>query len=93
MFGTWLWRLDKDKKSLVLAGVVATCRVIWCCCNDVVFDQKVASFPSQIIYSAIHILASYMDYSVEAWHAKYYQSAFLMLMSVNLVFGLDTTRV
>jgi hypothetical protein len=24
MFGTWLWGLDKDKKSLVLAGAAAT---------------------------------------------------------------------
>jgi hypothetical protein len=54
MFGTWLWGLDKDKKLLVLAGAVATCWAIWRCRNDIVFDQKVVSSPSQVIYSAIH---------------------------------------
>jgi hypothetical protein len=56
MFGTWLWGLDKDQKSLVLVGVVATCSAIWRCRNDMVFDRKVVTSPSQVIYSATHWL-------------------------------------
>jgi hypothetical protein len=54
MFDTWLWGLDKDKKSLVLAGAATTCWAIWRCRNDAIFDRKVVHSPSQIIYSAIH---------------------------------------
>jgi hypothetical protein len=56
MFGTWLRGLDKEKKSLVLAGVAATCWAIWRCRNDVVFDWKVVPSLSQVIYSVIHWL-------------------------------------
>jgi hypothetical protein len=56
MFDTWLWGLDKDKNSLVLAAAATTCRAIWRCRNDVVFDWKFVSSPLQVIYSAIHWL-------------------------------------
>jgi hypothetical protein len=46
MFGTCLWGLDKDKKSLVLAGAAATCWAIWRYRNDVVFDRKIVPSPS-----------------------------------------------
>jgi hypothetical protein len=59
MFGTWLWGLDKDKKSLVLAGAAATCWAIWRCRNDVVFDRKVVPSPSQVIYSVIYWLRTW----------------------------------
>jgi hypothetical protein len=54
MFGTWLRGLDKDKKLLVLVSAAATCWVIWRCCNDMVFDQKVVTSPSQVIYLTTH---------------------------------------
>jgi hypothetical protein len=56
MFGTWLWGIDKDLKSLVLAGAAAICWVIWRCRSDVVFDRKGVPSSSQVIYSAIHWL-------------------------------------
>jgi hypothetical protein len=54
MFGTW--GLDKDVKSLVLAGAAAICWAIWRCRNDIVFDQKVVPSSSQVIYLDIHWL-------------------------------------
>jgi hypothetical protein len=54
MFGTWLRGLDKDKKSLVLVGAPAICWVIWRCRNDMVFDRKVVTSHSQVIYSATY---------------------------------------
>jgi hypothetical protein len=59
MFGTWLWGLDKDKKSLVLAGAAATCWAIWRCRNNIVFNRKVVPSPSQVIYSVIHWLRTW----------------------------------
>jgi hypothetical protein len=56
MFGTWLWCLDKDVKSLVLAGAATICWAIWRCHNDIVFDRKVVLSSSHVIYSAIHWL-------------------------------------
>jgi hypothetical protein len=56
MFGTWLWGLDKEQKSLALMGAAAICRAIWRCRNDIVFDQKIMNCPSQVIYLATYWL-------------------------------------
>jgi hypothetical protein len=84
MFDTWLWGLDKDEKPLVLAGVAATCWVIWHCRNDVVFDQKIMTPFVGYLFS--YTLALYMDYFVEAWSTGYG-------LSYLPTFGASTTRM
>jgi hypothetical protein len=103
MFGTWLWGLDKDQKSLVLEGATATCWAIWCCRNDVVFDQKVVPSPLQVIYSAIHWLCTWTVLQKSGARdtilatcrrlEQVLHECFPRLMCDGLVFGLDTTRV
>jgi hypothetical protein len=59
LFGTWLWGLDKEQKSLALTGAATICCAIWRCRNDIVFDRKIMNCPSQVIYSATHWLCTW----------------------------------
>jgi len=56
MFGSWLYGLSKEPKSLALLGAAATCWSLWLCRNDLVFEKKRTSSPLQVIYSIIHWL-------------------------------------
>ena len=62
MFGSWLCGLSKELKSLALLGAAATCRSLWLCRNDLVFENKRTSSPLQVIYSIIHLLRKWATY-------------------------------
>ena len=53
MFGSWLNRVPKDFKPLVLVGAAALCWSVWLCRNGVVFDNKQSSF-LQVIFLTMH---------------------------------------
>ena len=44
MFGSWLNRVPKDFRPLVLVGAAALCWSVWLCRNGVVFDNKQSFF-------------------------------------------------
>jgi hypothetical protein len=46
IFGTWMWGLNKEQKSLALTGAAAICWAIWRCQNDIAFDRKIMNCPS-----------------------------------------------
>ena len=58
MFGSWLNRVPKDFKPLVLLGAAALCWSVWLCRNGVVFDNKQFSF-LQVIFSTMHWLRTW----------------------------------
>ena len=58
MFGSWLNRIPKEYKPLVLLGAAALCWSVSLCRNDVVFDNKKSSF-LQVIYSTTHWLRTW----------------------------------
>ena len=58
MFGSWLNRVPKDFKPLVLVGAAALCWYVWLCRNGVVFDNKQFSF-LQVIFSTMHWLRTW----------------------------------
>ena len=55
MFGSWLNRVHKDFKPLVLVGAAALCWSVWLCINGVVFDNKQFSF-LPVIFSTMYWL-------------------------------------
>ena len=65
MFGSWLNRIPKEYKPLVLLGTAALCWSIWLCTNVVVFDnKKIFLFAGYLLNYA---LALYVGYSSEAY--------------------------
>ena len=58
MFGSWLNRVPKDFRPLVLVGAAALCWYVWLCRNGVVFDNKQSSF-LQVIFSTTHWLRTW----------------------------------
>ena len=55
IFGSWLNRLPKKFKPLVLVGAAVLCWSVWLYRNAVVFDNKQFSF-LQVIFSTMHWL-------------------------------------
>ena len=66
MFGSWLYGLSKEPKSLALLGAAATCWSLWLCRNDLVFEKKRTSSPLRTGYLLDYTLAPYMGYLTEA---------------------------
>ena len=58
MFGSWLFRIPREYKPLVLLGAAVLCWSVWLYRNIVVFDNKKSSF-LQVIYSTTHWLCKW----------------------------------
>ena len=60
MFGSWLNRIPKHYKSLVLVGTATLCWSVWLCRNTVVFDNKKSYFcrlSTQLRTGSLHRLS------------------------------------
>jgi 4-alpha-glucanotransferase len=58
MFGSWLYGVKKELRSLVLLGEGVMAWSIWLHRNDIVFEKKKNYSPLQVIYVATHQLRS-----------------------------------
>jgi 4-hydroxybenzoate polyprenyltransferase len=59
MFGSWLYGVKKELRSLVLLGAGVIAWSIWLYRNDIVFEKKKIYSPLQVIYAATHRLRSW----------------------------------
>ena len=102
MFGSWLNRVPKDFKPVVLVGTAALYWSVWLYKNGVVFDNKQSSF-LQVIFSTTHWLRTWailqrpssQEVLMEASHflaqvAKVFLSRH---MGGGLILGLTAIRV
>ena len=78
MFGSWLNRVPKDFKPVVLVGTAALYWSVWLCRNGVVFDNK-QSFFFHVVFSTTHWLRT--------WAILQRPSSQEMLVEASLFFG------
>jgi hypothetical protein len=51
MFNSWLWRINKELKQLVLLGAASICWAVWRHRNDIVFEWKNVTNVLQVVDS------------------------------------------
>ena len=86
MFGSWLNRILKEYKPLVLLGAAALCWSVWLCKNTVVFDNK-KSFFLLVIYSTTHRLRTWAILQKYSLHDKFVVASHFLAQVAKVFFA------